>query len=71
MLVVKDICIPGVRFGRTRSSGVAGGIFLRYRAERQWTYLSITPTTFTLEELWEKASGQEPHCGDPWERLGG
>lgn len=71
MLVVKGICIPRVCFGRKPSLEVAGGIFLRSRAERQWVYLSLIPNTSTLEDLWDKTPRPQLHCGDPSERLGG
>lgn len=71
MLVVKGICIPRVCFGRKASSDVAGGIFLRSSAEGQWAYLSFVPKTFSLDDLWEKSSRLQLHCGDPSERLGG
>ncbi len=71
MLVVKGLCIPRVCFGRKPSSDVAGRIFLRSRAERQWAYLSLIPNTSTLDDLWEKTPRLQLHRGDPSEMLGG
>ena len=56
MLVIDGICIPRISLGRARKSAWEGSIFLRSHAEHDWTYLSLSPKVYTLEDFWEESS---------------